>query len=72
MSGEKFYSLRWNGEVRLTDQLLIVNPDGSVEMNDFGENLQLKAQLMHGLIMGERRFAFPIIVARSRCNVSVN
>jgi len=66
MSGEKFYSLRWNGEVRLTDQLLIVNADGSVEMNDFGENLQLKAQLTHGYLVTERRFAFPMIVARSR------
>ena len=66
MSGEKFYSLRWNGEVRLTDQLLIVNLDGSVEMSDFGENLQLKSQLTHGYLVTERRFAFPIIVARSR------
>lgn len=71
MSGEKFYSLRWNGEVRLTDQILITNADGTYEMNDFGENLQLKAQLTHGLIMTERRFAFPIIIARSRPAVSV-
>ncbi len=66
MSGEKFYSLRWNGEVRLTDQLLISNADGTYELNDFGENLQLKASLMHGLIMCERRYAFPLIIARSR------
>jgi len=66
MSGEKFYSLRWNGEVRLTDQLLITNADGSIELNDFGENLQLKSQLTHGLIMTERRFAFPILIKRSR------
>jgi len=66
MSGEKFYSLRWNGEVRLTDQLLITNSDGTIEMNDFGENLQLKSQLTHGAIVTERRFAFPMIIARSR------
>ena len=66
MSGDKFYSLRWNGEVRLTDQLLIVNADGSVEMNDSGENLQLKSQLTHGYLVTERRFAFPILIARSR------
>ena len=70
MSGEKFYSLRWNGEVRLTDQILITNPDGSIELNDFGENLQLKSQLTHGLIMTERRFAFPMIIARSRPSVT--
>jgi hypothetical protein len=66
MTGEKFYSLRWNGEVRLTDQLLITNADGTYEMNDFGENLQLKASLVHGLIMTERRFAFPMLILRQR------
>ena len=71
MSGEKFYSLRWNGEVRLTDQLLITNADGSIEMNDFGENLQLKSQLTHGYLVTERRFAFPILIARSRPSVAV-
>lgn len=70
MSGEKFYSLRWNGEVRLTDQILITNPDGSIELNDFGENLQLKSQLTHGLIMTERRFAFPVLIKRSRPTVA--
>jgi len=70
MSGEKFYALRWNGEVRLTDQLLVTNSDGTIEMNDFGENLQLKAQLTHGLIMTERRFAFPILIRRSRPSVT--
>jgi len=72
MDGAKFYSLRWNGEVRLTDQILIVNSDGSIELNDFGENLQLKAQLTHGAIMCERRFAFPMIVSRSRPALQVN
>lgn len=72
MSGEKFYSLRWNGEVRLTDQILITNSDGTYELNDFGENLQLKAQLTHGYLVCERRFAFPIIIARSRPAVTVN
>jgi hypothetical protein len=66
MSNDKFYSLRWNGEVRLTDQILIPGANGTVELNDFGENLQLKAQLMHGLIMTERRFAFPVIIQRQR------
>ncbi len=71
MSGDKFYSLRWNGEVRLTDQILITNADNTIELNDFGENLQLKAQLVHGLIMTEGRFAFPILIARSRPTINV-
>ena len=66
MDAAKFYSLRWNGEVRLTDQILLKDAAGNIELNDFGENVQLKAQLTHGLIMTERRFAFPIIVGRSR------
>lgn len=66
MDGGKFYSLRWNGEVRLTDQVLIQNGDGTWDLNDFGENLQLKAQLAHGAIPCERRFGFPMIVKRSR------
>jgi hypothetical protein len=72
MDGAKFYALRWNGEVRLTDQILIVNSDGSIELNDFGENLQLKAQLTHGAIPCERRFGFPMIIKRARPSVIVS
>jgi hypothetical protein len=66
MSQQKFWSLQWNGEVRLTDQTLITNADGSIELNDYGENLQLKSSLVLGALMGERRFAFPMIIKRSR------
>jgi len=70
MDGAKFYALRWNGEVRLTDQILITNPDGTIELNDFGENLQLRGTLTHGAIPCERRFGFPIIIKRSRCSLT--
>lgn len=66
MSAEKFYSLKWNGEVRLTDQVLITNPDNTVELNAYGENLKYISSLTHGYIVGERRYAFPILVARAR------
>jgi hypothetical protein len=72
MDGAKFYALRWNGEVRITDQLLIQNADGTWDMNDFGENLQLKGMLCHGAIPCERRYAFPMIVKRQRPAVIVN
>lgn len=66
MAAQKFYAMRWNGEVRLTDQILITNSDGSVSLNTYGENLQFQAKLTHGYLPGERRYAFPIILARQR------
>lgn len=66
MSADKFYSMRWNGEVRLSDQVLITNTDGSIELNDYGENLKFKSKATHGALMGERRNAFPMISRRVR------
>lgn len=66
MSAEKFYSMKWNGEVRLTDQVLITNPDGTVEPNTYGENLKFVSKLTHGYLVGERRNAFPLISRRMR------
>ena len=66
MSAQKFYSLKWNGEVRLTDQVLITNVDGTIELNTYGENLRFQSKLTHGILMGERRNAFPIIQKRYR------
>ena len=71
MDAEKFYKLRWNGETRITDQVLITNPDGTIELNKYGENLQIISQLTLGVLMGERRFAFPIVEKRTRPNVIV-
>jgi hypothetical protein len=66
MSASKFYSMKWNGEVRLTDQVLITNSDGSLELNVYGENLKFISKLTHGYLPGERRYAFPIILQRRR------
>ena len=66
MSGEKFYSMKWNGEVRLTDQVLIQYSDNSYDMNRNGEQLKLFANTVHGYLPGERRFGFPIIFKRRR------
>lgn len=66
MSAEKFYSMKWNGEVRLTDQVLITNSDNSIELNVYGENLKFISKLTHGYLVGERRNAFPIISRRVR------
>jgi len=66
MAAQKFYAMRWNGEVRLTDQILITNKDGSVSLNTYGENLQFQSKLTHGYLPGERRYAFPMLLARQR------
>lgn len=71
MSGQKFYSMKWNGEVRLTDQVLITNPDNTIELNTYGENLKFQSKLTHGYLVGERRNAFPMLVARSRPAIQV-
>lgn len=66
MSAEKFYAMRWNGEVRLTDQVLITYSDGSVDLNDYGEQLKFKSQCTHGYLVGERRYSIPIVFERVR------
>lgn len=66
MSAEKFYSLRWNAEVQLTDQVLIQYPDGTVDLNNYGEQLKFISQCTHGYLPGERRYGFPLIFQRKR------
>jgi len=66
MSAAKFYPLKWNGEVRLTDQFLISMPDGSQDLNTYGEQLKFQSQLTYGYLPCERRFAIAIISERKR------
>lgn len=66
MSAEKFYSLRWNGEVRLTDQVLIQYADGSYDLNHYGKQLKFISECTHGYLPAERRYGFPILFERRR------
>lgn len=66
MSSKKFYSLKWNGEIQLTDQVLITYPDGSIDLNTYGTQLKFQSQTTHGYLVGEPRFTFPIIFQRQR------
>ncbi len=66
MSSEKFERLNWNGEVRLTDDILINYGNGVVDTNKYGEFLQLIADVTHGIIPVNRRFVIPIIYRRTR------
>lgn len=66
MSQEKFYSLRWNGEVRLTDQVPVVFSDGSWDFNHYGTQLKFISWCNHGYLRGEPRYAMPIVFRRAR------
>lgn len=66
MSAQKFYSMRWNGEIRLTDQFLIFDANGVPSMNTYGKNLKFISETTHGYLVGERRYAFPMICKRRR------
>jgi hypothetical protein len=41
MTVEKFYSLRWNGEIQLTDQVIVNYPGGIIDLNYRGRFLKL-------------------------------
>lgn len=66
MSAKKFYSMRWNGEVQLTDQVLIFDANNVPSLNVYGKQLKFISELTHGYLEGERRYAFPIFSKRTR------
>jgi hypothetical protein len=66
MSAKKFYSLKWNGEIQMTDQVLITYADGSIDLNVYGTQLKMISQCTHGYLTGEPRYTFPIIFRRKR------
>lgn len=70
MSAEKFYSLKWNGEIQLTDQMLIKYSDGTVDLNRYGTNLQLIGQAAVGALAGEVNNVLPIFFKRTRIAAS--
>ncbi len=70
MDAEKFYKLRWNGEIQLTDQVLIRYSDGSVDLNRYGTNLQLIGQAAMGALAGEVNNVMPIFFKRSVISAS--
>ena len=71
MAFAKFYPLKWNGEVRLTDQFLITYADGTQDLNTYGEQLKFQSQLTYGYLPGERRYAIAILSRRTRPIVNI-
>lgn len=73
MSSKKFAELKWNGEVRLTDNILInigTEAAPSLVTNKYGEYVQLIADTVHGCIAVNRRHAIAIIYRRARVTTS--
>lgn len=71
MSKDKFYKMRWNGEIRLTDQFVITRGsiaggDLDISLNDDGRFLKLKGTCTHGILFGERFNGLPIFYKRQR------
>ena len=72
MSAKKFYSMKWNGEVTLTDQFLIPNSGtalsdtGTQDLNVYGDYLKFISQAVFGGIPGDARHCLPIFYRRRR------
>ena len=72
MSAKKFYSMKWNGEVNLTDQFLVptsgvgISATPGTELNVYGDYLKFISQAVIGGIAGDTRYCLPIIFLRSR------
>lgn len=66
MSAEKFYKLRWNGEIQLTDQVLVKYSDGSYGTNSKGRFLRLEGSQAMGIIPQNQYNMMPVLFARKR------
>lgn len=69
MDVQKFYSMKWNGEVQLTDQLLIKDANGNFHTNVRGRFLWLISTAIMGMIPCNNRNAVPLVFARKRPQV---
>lgn len=69
MDVSKFYSMKWNGEVQLTDQVLIKYADGTYDTNVRGRMLKLISSVAMGMIPCNQYNYLPIVFARKRPQV---
>ncbi len=66
MSPNEFQGLNWNGEVRLTKNVLLKYADGTYDTNKYGEFVQLISYLVMGCLAVRPRNIVPIIFRRGR------
>lgn len=69
MDVSKFYSMKWNGEVQLTDQILITDANGKQHTNVRGRFLQLISSVVMGAIPCRQQNCMPILFLRHRPQV---
>ena len=60
----KFHSLNWNGEVRITDDVLVNYGSGNLDTNKYGEYLQLICDTVLGVIPNTPRHCLPVFYRR--------
>lgn len=59
-------NLNWNGQITATKNLLVTYPDGTVEPNTWGDNIQLIAQTTHGAMPIDPRNIIVVLHRRDR------
>lgn len=64
ISGQRFNKLNWNGEVRMTDNVLVNYGSGNLDTNKYGEYLQLIADTVLGILPNTPRNILPIFYRR--------
>jgi hypothetical protein len=64
MSAQKYRSLNWNGEIKLTDDIILQYPSGVIDTNKYGEYLQMISYAVHGIIGIQTRNILPIFHVR--------
>lgn len=69
MDMSKFYKMNWNGEVQLTDQVLVKYGDGTYDTNVRGRFLKLISTAAMGMIPCNQYNCLPILFARRRVAV---
>jgi hypothetical protein len=66
ISEEKFNRLFWNGETKITDDVLVQISSGVVDTNKYGEELQIISALVFGMIPVNKRYCMPVLYRRWR------
>ena len=64
ISMKRFNKLNWNGEVRITDDVLVNYGSNNLDTNKYGEYLQLIADTVLGIIPNTPRYIIPVIYRR--------
>lgn len=65
ISMKRFNALNWNGEVRITDDVLVNYGSNVYDTNKYGEYLQLIADTVLGLIANTPRYIVPVLYRRN-------